>query len=94
MFTRRKFTIFGCLIFLLFILVTPVLAGPIILAGHDADDHLGFEYIYAGLFNYIYANNLDLIFPTISIISPLNQSYNNATILVNISDNVLKSNPV
>ena len=29
--------------------------GPVILAGHDADDH-GFEGVYAGLFDAILAN--------------------------------------
>jgi len=35
--------------------VSPASAGPIMLAGHDADDH-GFQSVYAGLFNDLLSN--------------------------------------
>lgn len=44
--------------------------GPVILAGHDADDH-GFETIYAGLFDEIYANTTNGGFGILSIGSDL-----------------------
>ena len=33
----------------------PALAGPVMLSGHDADDH-GFQSVYAGLFNNLLSN--------------------------------------
>lgn len=43
------------LVLMVLLSVSPASAGPIMLSGHDADDH-GFQSVYAGLFNNLLSN--------------------------------------